>query len=97
MRKYVWSIDNQVWPDAEPLIVKRGELVEVSMKNATPMIHPMHLHGHFFRLVLPGIDSRFAALKHTVNVAPDETVRFVSSSWPTTRGAGSSAATTATT
>ena len=77
MRKYVWSIDNQVWPDAEPLIVKRGELVEVSMKNTTPMIHPMHLHGHFFRLMLPGLDPRFAALKHTVNVAPEETLRFV--------------------
>ena len=40
------------------------------------MVHPMHLHGHFFRLVLPGLDPRFAALKHTVNVNPEETVRF---------------------
>ena len=77
MPKYVWSMSNQVWPDAEPLIVKRGELVEISMKNETPMVHPMHLHGHFFRLLLPGLEERFAALKHTVIVLPKETVRFV--------------------
>ncbi|MEM7222713.1 MAG: multicopper oxidase domain-containing protein [Pseudomonadota bacterium] len=77
MAKYVWSMSNQVWPDADPLICKRGELVEVSMKNETPMVHPMHLHGHFFRLILPGQDPRFAALKHTVIVHPKETVRFV--------------------
>ena len=77
MAKYVWSISKQVWPDAEPLIVKRGELVQVAMKNTTPMVHPMHLHGHFFRLLLPGVDPRFSALKHTVTVLPDETVRFV--------------------
>ena len=47
------------------------------MKNETPMVHPMHLHGHFFRLLLPGLDQRFAALKHTVIVHPKETVRFV--------------------
>ena len=77
MGKYIWSISNQVWPDADPLICKRGELVQVTMKNQTPMVHPMHLHGHFFMLMLPGQDPRFAALKHTVIVHPEESVRFV--------------------
>lgn len=77
MEKYIWSISNQFWPDAEPLICRQEELIEVSLKNKTPMVHPMHLHGHFFRLVPPGVDPRFAALKHTVGVLPDQTVRFV--------------------
>lgn len=42
------------------------------MINQTGMWHPMHLHGHFFR-VLQGAGD-FCPLRHTVNVAPGETV-----------------------
>lgn len=35
------------------------------------MHHPMHLHGHFFRLLMPnGVPTEFAPLKHTVDVPP---------------------------
>jgi len=72
MARYVWMIDGQVWPKAEPLLIRRGERVHVQMINETMMWHPMHLHGHFFRL-LQGAGDR-CPLKHTVNVAPKQTV-----------------------
>ncbi len=45
-----WSIDGQRYPDAESLTIRAGERVRVSMNNRSPIHHPMHLHGHFFRV-----------------------------------------------
>ncbi len=88
MSKYTWSINGFVYPSAdpkaiarpdhptEPLEIQFGHRVIISMKNRTKMWHPMHLHGHFFRLLSPGAHDEFRPLKHTVNVPPGETVRF---------------------
>lgn len=88
MSNYTWSINDFVYPAADPMLISRpdhptrpfevefGHRVFVSMKNRTKMWHPMHLHGHFFRLLTPGADDEFRPLKHTVNVPPGETVRF---------------------
>ncbi len=72
MSRYVWMIDGQVYPQADPLPIRQGERVTIEMKNETMMWHPMHLHGHFFR-VLQGAGDR-CPLKHTVNVPPGKTV-----------------------
>ncbi|TCJ16851.1 multicopper oxidase family protein [Rubrobacter taiwanensis] len=50
MGRYVWQIDGQRYPEAEPLPVREGEWVRVQMRNHSMMAHPMHLHGHFFQL-----------------------------------------------
>ncbi|MBU2537321.1 MAG: multicopper oxidase domain-containing protein, partial [Proteobacteria bacterium] len=50
------------------------EVVRFIMINRTMMHHPMHLHGHFFR-VLNG-QGEFSPLKHTVDVAPMSTTVF---------------------
>lgn len=47
---YSWAIDGQVFPDADPLDVREGEHVRIRMRNRSPFAHPMHLHGHFFRV-----------------------------------------------
>ena len=47
---YSWAIDGQVYPDADPLTVREGEHVRIRMQNRSPVRHPMHLHGHFFRV-----------------------------------------------
>jgi FtsP/CotA-like multicopper oxidase with cupredoxin domain len=57
-----WAIDGQRYPDADPLEVREGEHVHVQMTNHSMMLHPMHLHGHFFRVG--------NALKDTVLVEP---------------------------
>jgi FtsP/CotA-like multicopper oxidase with cupredoxin domain len=79
MMNYVWKINDQVYPQADPLLIKEGERVIVEVKNNTQMFHPMHLHGHFYRLLSgqggpSGED--FAPRKHTAWVAPDGTLKF---------------------
>lgn len=46
----VWTIDGEPYPDADPLAVQPGEHVRVRMVNHSPLVHPMHLHGHFFQV-----------------------------------------------
>jgi multicopper oxidase len=48
MRPDVWTIGGEAYPDAAPLEIREGELVRVNMTNMSMMLHPMHLHGHFF-------------------------------------------------
>lgn len=76
MAKYEWGIDNQLYPNGDPYFIKEGERVRVVMKNLTNMWHPMHLHGHFFRVLARDTDTDLLPLKHTVNVGPKETLAF---------------------
>ena len=50
MGDYARTIDGQLYPDADPLEVREGEWVRFVMRNRSAMWHPMHLHGHFFRV-----------------------------------------------
>ncbi len=45
----VWTMGGEAYPDAAPLEVREGERVRVTLSNMSMMLHPMHLHGHFFR------------------------------------------------
>nr|WP_233340577.1 multicopper oxidase family protein [Haloprofundus sp. MHR1] len=45
-----WVIDGQRFPDADPLQIQEGDHVRVQVDNRSAMLHPMHLHGHFFRV-----------------------------------------------
>ena len=49
MNPDVWTIDGQAYPDADLLEIREGERVRVNIMNMSMMLHPMHLHGHFFR------------------------------------------------
>ena len=62
MMSSTWTINGQAYPNAEPLMVRQGELVRVRMTNHSMMLHPMHLHGHFFQTG--------RAIKDTVLVPP---------------------------
>jgi hypothetical protein len=71
MLRYLWSIDGRPIDEQSIVPVKRGEILRVVLVNNTMMHHPMHLHGHFFRLLMPdAVDPAFAPLKHTVDVPP---------------------------
>jgi len=72
MSNYTWTMNGQAYPKADPLVIGAGERVGVKLVNETPMWHPMHLHGHFFR-TLNGAGER-APLMHTVSVPPRETI-----------------------
>jgi YVTN family beta-propeller protein len=45
-------INGKSWPEAGPLRVKPGQRVRLRLINAgSSSVHPMHLHGHSFRIV----------------------------------------------
>lgn len=68
MERYVWSIDNEILSPENSIKIRRGENIRFVLINKTMMHHPMHLHGHFFR-VLNG-KKQYSPLKHTVDVPP---------------------------
>lgn len=45
-----WTINGQAYPNAEPLQIHQGEVVRIRLENQTAMPHPIHLHGHFYRV-----------------------------------------------
>ena len=71
MNRYVWSLDNKVVSEADRILIKKGENVRIILYNGSMMRHPMHLHGHDFRLLNGQGD--FAPLKNVVDVMPMET------------------------
>lgn len=50
MQGYDWTINGQHYPGADPLPVRKGEWVRLQLQNMSMMVHPMHLHGHFFQV-----------------------------------------------
>jgi FtsP/CotA-like multicopper oxidase with cupredoxin domain len=41
-----WTINGEIYPDVPVFLVRRGDLVEVTIENTASGVHPMHLHGH---------------------------------------------------
>lgn len=71
MNRYVWSLDNKVISETDKILIKKGENVRIVLYNGSMMRHPMHLHGHDFRL-LNG-QGAYAPLKNVVDIMPMET------------------------
>ena len=71
MNRYVWSLNNKVVSETDKILIKKGENVRIVMYNGSMMRHPMHLHGHDFRLLNDQGD--FAPLKNVVDIMPMET------------------------
>ena len=62
---------------AKPLLrVKRGTPVVLAIKNETPAMQPLHLHGHVFRLLHPFDDGWEPYFLDTVQVPENRTVRI---------------------
>lgn len=71
MNRYVWSLDNKVVSEADKILIKKGENIRLILYNNSMMRHPMHLHGHDFR-VLNG-QGDYAPLKNVIDIMPMET------------------------
>ncbi len=76
MNRYVWSINNKTVSETDKILIKKGENVRIVLYNNTMMRHPMHLHGHYFR-VLNG-QGEYSPLKNTLDIMPMErdTIEF---------------------
>jgi FtsP/CotA-like multicopper oxidase with cupredoxin domain len=68
MSRYIWYINGKTMKEDMNIDVNEGEIVRIQFVNDTMMHHPMHLHGHFFRVLNEA--GEYAPLKHTVDVPP---------------------------
>jgi FtsP/CotA-like multicopper oxidase with cupredoxin domain len=75
-----YTINNETYPDVPPLKIDEGDLVKVTLTNKKggddpAAVHPMHLHGHFFQVLIRNGKTVQGApiIKDTLNVKPGET------------------------
>ena len=68
MEKFSWSFDGIKFSDAEPLRLKYGERVRITLVNDTMMTHPIHLHGMWSDL--EDANGNFLVRKHTIDMPP---------------------------
>jgi CopA family copper-resistance protein len=71
MNRYVWTLDNKTVNEADRILIKQGENVRLILTNNSMMRHPMHLHGHDFRVL--NSQSEYAPLKNVIDIMPMET------------------------
>lgn len=75
MERFMWSMDGKTYSQVDPIPVRLGERVRLTMVNDTMMNHPMHLHGMWMELengqgpAIPRV--------HTVNVKPAEKISLL--------------------
>ena len=85
MAKYLWSLQGRYYPEPyvpkemvnfQPMRIESGQRVRLRLVNKTKMWHPMHLHGHSFRVLARNGEwsQPDAPIKDTVGVGPFEEV-----------------------
>ncbi|UVJ46525.1 copper resistance system multicopper oxidase [Pseudomonas sp. LS1212] len=68
MEKFSWSFNGIKFSDAEPLRLKYGERLRITLVNDTMMTHPVHLHGMWSDL--EDESGNFMVRKHTIDMPP---------------------------
>ncbi|NRF40109.1 multicopper oxidase domain-containing protein [Pedobacter foliorum] len=76
MNRYVWTLDDKTISESDKILIKKGENVRVILFNNSMMRHPMHLHGHDFRIL--NEQAEYAPLKNVLDIMPMErdTIEF---------------------
>jgi CopA family copper-resistance protein len=76
MNRYVWTLDNKTVSESDKILIKKGENLRIILYNNSMMRHPMHLHGHDFRVINGQGD--YAPLKNVLDIMPMEmdTIEF---------------------
>ena len=76
MNRYVWTVNNKTISESDMIKIKAGENIRIIIHNNSMMRHPMHLHGHFFRILNEHGD--YSPLKNVVDIMPMEvdTIEF---------------------
>ncbi len=76
MNRYVWTLDNKTVSESDKILIKKGENLRIIMYNNSMMRHPMHLHGHDFRVI--NGEGENAPMKNVLDIMPMErdTIEF---------------------
>lgn len=77
MESYNWSFNNTPLSKADTIKIDRGKVVRFHFENESMMHHPLHLHGHFFKIISG--NGEYNVQKHTVDVPPmgNVTIEFL--------------------
>ena len=70
------ALNGRLYPDGEMLMVRPGQLAQVTVVNRSFVSHPMHLHGHFFSVLARNGEPRSGTPLRldSIEVAPGESV-----------------------
>ena len=70
-----WTIDDKAWPEGKPYELKAGKFTRLRMTNKSSRLHPMHLHGQFFRVIARnGLKVEELFWRDTVLIGPKESI-----------------------
>jgi FtsP/CotA-like multicopper oxidase with cupredoxin domain len=71
---YLWGLNGRSSMHETIFTVRENERIEIIMQNQTSMAHPMHLHGHYFKVAAINNVAIEGALRDTVLVPPSTSV-----------------------
>lgn len=76
MNRFVWTLNDKTVSESDKILIKKGENLRLILYNNSMMRHPMHLHGHDFRVI--GKQGDHAPLKNVLDIMPMErdTIEF---------------------
>ncbi len=70
-----WMINGKAYPEFDPYTLKYGEFNKIRFRNDSSRLHPMHLHGQFFKVIArDGVASNEQYFRDTVLIKPKETL-----------------------
>jgi manganese oxidase len=75
-----FTVNGKAFPAVEPWIVKQGDLVRVRLVNISNLNHPMHLHGHDFKVIAKDgepLRAEEQQVANTLSIDPGETYDIV--------------------
>jgi FtsP/CotA-like multicopper oxidase with cupredoxin domain len=68
-----WAVNDKVYPNTDPLLVKTGKRYRLSFRSGHEDGHPVHLHRHSFELTKIGTKPTSGIFKDVVRVPRDGT------------------------
>jgi len=69
-----WTINNQSWPNVDPIKLTKGKRYRLLLRNGSGDQHPIHLHRHTFEVAKIGAKELSGLRKDVINVMPLQTV-----------------------
>ena len=77
-KDYIWGFNGKSMMHDILFNMREGERVEITMQNQTSMAHPMHLHGHYFKVVGVGDKAIDGAVRDTILIPAGQraTIQF---------------------
>ena len=69
-----WTINNQSWPNVDPIHIRKDKRYRLVLRNGSGDQHPVHLHRHTFEVTQIGKTQLSGLRKDVINIMPLQTV-----------------------